>query len=145
MDLVPWLLPASWGLVLLALVPDAWRQWQAPLGLVDLEAVSWSRGCVFPSGGNKFQIPSEGMERMWFRVEETRTGGHESRCGFYLEGQRWGLGSPSTLSSQSVLGRADWSARNPPAAAGSFPGLGQSVRLRPTAPGHPHLPKKEGA
>lgn len=45
---------------------------------------------------------------MWFSVEEAKkTGGQESKCGFYFEGQWWGLVSTSTLSSQRVLGRAD--------------------------------------
>lgn len=80
---------------------------------------------------------------MWFSVEEAKkTGGQESKCGFYFEGQWWGLVSTSTLSSQRVLGRADRSSENPPASACSFPVFGQCQ-----APPHctwPSPPSKKG-
>jgi hypothetical protein len=57
---------------------------------VELEAVSWlqvSKGCVFWSEGNKFQISSGGA-KMCFSVEEAkRTGGQESGYGLYSEEQ----------------------------------------------------------
>lgn len=52
--------------------------------------MSWlqvSKGCVFWSEGNKFQISSGGA-KMCFSVEEAkRTGGQESGYGLYSEEQ----------------------------------------------------------